>query len=630
MKRICAILAVICIFLPNPADTQIRIDAARVKELASLLEAEPCGFGAPISNREVWNRIGREPSFEDVVERAVTFINEPVPELPDSLFLEFSRNGNRYNYQAPFGRRRSSLALMTIAECIENRGRFIPAIERYIRGICTEKTWVLPAHDRDLDNFYGRKVQIDLACATASWYLATADYMLGDRLDGPVRRLIRDEVRRRAFDPFLAMIRGEEELLWWMTEQTNNWNSVCIGGVAGAALTLIDSREERGLFLYGVEKYAPNYILSLTDDGYCSEGLGYWNYGFGHYIMLAEAVRQATGGQWDMLDNGKVRRIAEYPLNVEIAGDIYPAFADCSIEARPNPRYMRYLNRRYEWGIGEWETAPRSYGGSLYEFALYEVTDPYSNRLSIISGERSPKLRHWFEHAGILIVRPHGGAENCLAVALKGGHNGEQHNHNDVGSYVAVLGGKALLADPGGEVYTARTFSSQRYESNVLNSFGHPVPVIAGKLQKTGADAKAVVLETDFTESSDRLVLDLTTAYDVPELKRLTRTFEYSREGRGSLKITDNVEFFSPETYENAIVTFSSISQDANGTFVVREGDTALRIDIDSRGFRFTTKTEEITEDLPLKKYPTRTGFALEKPVRKATVTLSIRPADGN
>lgn len=31
-----------------------------------------------------------------------------------------------------------------------------------------------------------------------------------------------------------------------------------------------------------------------------------------------------------------------------------------------------------------------------------------------------------------------------------------------------------MLADPGSEVYTSRTFSDKRYESNVLNSFGHP------------------------------------------------------------------------------------------------------------------------------------------------------------
>ncbi|MDB6028847.1 MAG: hypothetical protein JWM68_5070, partial [Verrucomicrobiales bacterium] len=51
-----------------------------------------------------------------------------------------------------------------------------------------------------------------------------------------------------------------------------------------------------------------------------------------------------------------------------------------------------------------------------------------------------------------------------------------------------------VLVDPGSEVYTGRTFSSNRYESDVLNSFGHDVPVVAGKLQSAGAKHRAIVL----------------------------------------------------------------------------------------------------------------------------------------
>ena len=56
---------------------------------------------------------------------------------------------------------------------------------------------------------------------------------------------------------------------------------------------------------------------------------------------------------------------------------------------------------------------------------------------------------------------------------MKGGHNAEQHNHNDVGSFIVALGHSTPLVDPGAEVYTGRTFSRRRYDSNVLNSFGH-------------------------------------------------------------------------------------------------------------------------------------------------------------
>ena len=47
----------------------------------------------------------------------------------------------------------------------------------------------------------------------------------------------------------------------------------------------------------------PHFIGGFTDDGYCSEGMGYWNYGFGHYIMMGLAVRAATKGKLDIFQD---------------------------------------------------------------------------------------------------------------------------------------------------------------------------------------------------------------------------------------------------------------------------------------------------------------------------------------
>jgi len=120
-----------------------------------------------------------------------------------------------------------------------------------------------------------------------------------------------------------------------------------------------------------------------------------------------------------------------------------------------------------------------------------------------------------------LICRPAPGAKVEFAALLKGGHDAELHNHNDVGSFSVVLGDRMLICDPGGEVYTARTFSGKRYESKVLNSFGHAVPVVDGKRQKAGADARGVVQQTKFSELSDLLRLDLRSAYPAKALQKL-------------------------------------------------------------------------------------------------------------
>ena len=189
--------------------------------------------------------------------------------------------------------------------------------------------------------------------------------------------------------------------------------------------------------------------------------------------------------------------------------------------------------------------------------------------------------------------------------------------------------GKTPLVDPGSEVYTARTFSSRRYESKVLNSFGHPVPRVAGQLQQTGRQAAAKVLKTEFTDKADTLVLDIRSAYAVKELKTLHRTFVFSREGSGQ-----------PDRDRRGGVRLAASLRD--GPDHLRQGEVRSR-GRDRRGRRggavkvgvtvtgatgCRLQSEEIHEDLPGGRIPTRWAVELAEPVTSATIRLTITPAE--
>ena len=58
-----------------------------------------------------------------------------------SVFLEFVRNGNRSNYEGISFGRRTKLAELVIAECIEGRGRFLDDILNGVWAICKETYW---------------------------------------------------------------------------------------------------------------------------------------------------------------------------------------------------------------------------------------------------------------------------------------------------------------------------------------------------------------------------------------------------------------------------------------------------------------------------------------------------------
>jgi hypothetical protein len=600
---------------------------AEVKRFTHLLPKTPQGVGRPIGDRQAWEAVAKEPAFKGVVRAAEKLMATPIPELPDDLYLDFSRTGNRTRCQRVLSQRHSRFAALTLAECLENRGRFLPAIEEAIREVAAEKSWTLPAHDRRLDNFYGRQIDIDLASSTLSWNLATADYWLGDKLSKDTRDLIRRELERRTFGPYLGYLTAGKPRLWWPT-CTSNWNAVCQSGVTGAALAVIDSPERRAAFSAAADRLIQYFLEGFTPDGYCSEGLGYWNYGFGHFVLLAETMYQATGGKVDWFENPKVQKIAQFGRRLEIVSGVYPAFADCAVSARPDVQIHAFVSRRY--GLG-WQDDERRglllAGGAsdeLFRFGVLRVPNSASAKPAV-SQAPTYALRDWFSDAGILICRPASGTQG-LGVALKGGHNAEHHNHNDVGSYVVASAGKTPLVDPGAEVYTARTFSADRYKSGVLNSFGHPVPRVAGKLQKAGREAAARVLKTEFADKTDTFVLDIRSAYDVKELQRLQRTFVFSRDGAGQLTVTDDVQFTKPQEFGTALVTFSKWRQVGEDQLVIGEGAEAVRVKITTDGAKFRLQPEEIHEDLHGKHIPIRIGIDLTEPVTQARVTVSVKP----
>ena len=600
-------------------------DANRIREIAALLPASPAGFGQPITNRAAWASLAaRHPELSKLISSATKLAARPLPEQPDSLFLEYSQNGNRTRWQKVASSRRERVQIFALAECLENKGRFLAPLEKTIAALCAEKTWVLSAHDPSLKNFRGETIEIDLGSAGLGVELATASYLLGDRLSPATRTLLRDNLERRIFAPYRAAVNGDRKEFWWM-HGANNWNSVCLDGVTGAALATIGPAAERAWFIAVAEKNINSYLVGgFTPDGYCVEGLGYWNYGFGNFTLLAENIRQATGGKIDLLTSPLAAQPALFGLRSEIINGVCTTIADCHPGGGPSEILMNYLCQRFGLDRTRWREAELA--GGLYEKMAMGFLPAELSQIHTANNAAEMSWRTWFPDGGVLICRPGTGAKVPFAVAIKGGNNGVSHGHNDVGSFSVVIGTNMVVCDPGGEVYTKRTFSAHRYDSKVLNSFGHAVPVVAGQLQRTGGAARGVVVAKNFTEAADTLTLDLSSAYAVADLQKLARTFVFQRGSSPSLEVRDEVKFAAPENFETALVTWGKIKSTGANTLEITDGDDTVRVTIDTQGRDFHLKQETIDEEVDTKRQPVRLGIALAAKVSTATVTLRMAP----
>ena len=553
-----------------------------------------------------------------------------MPAFDAERYLDFTTNGDRTKYQAINGRRWDRLKRLVLGECLEGKGRFVPAIDETVRSLCGDPSWILPAHDHEAKVFKGASPYADLAVAMNGYQMALTLWLLEDRLEPATAKLMRENVYNRLIDPVLKTIDGTAPPHvmsghFW-ARCNHNWNAVCTAGAVGAILALEPSKDVRAKAVDWAVSNSERFLSGFGKDGYCSEGLGYWNYGFGHFTLMAEVIRQQTSGKVDLFQLKSVRQIAQAPTLLEIADKIYPAFADCGLESRPDQNLMDWVAWRLSrQPMSDKSASPLTDSVLLYQTLAGLVLDLEASSLS---NEPLPALppRSWFPDSGVCVFRP--ADKNGMAVAIKGGNNAEHHNHNDVGTTVVVWKGRPVLVDPGAMVYRAETFSKDRYRLPIMGSLAHSVPVAAGFLQAAGAQCRANVLGTDFKPEADTIRMDISSAYPGSGLKKLEREWSYQRESGGTLTINDRFAFEMPSTFETALVGlgdwYEVSSKDRAARFVIDGGKGAL-LDVQV-GFSGPGKWVVTKINNPGKPTVFRLGLALAEPATDGHISMEIRP----
>ncbi|MFE4956531.1 heparinase II/III family protein [Streptomyces sp. NPDC056653] len=290
------------------------------------------------------------------------------------------------------------------------------------------------------------------------------------------------------------------------------------------------------------------YLSGFGDDGGCAEGVGYWVFGFAHFVYFAEGLREFTGE--DLLTHPKMSAIARFPGAVYLGGGLFPAFSDGEERPRVPAGLARQLARRLGVRVPaeaveatdsgadlsrDWADLSRTLHGGAPGPAPVPEPEPPTAYL--------PDLA-W------LVDRGQG-----VAFAAKGGHNAEPHNHNDLGQFVLAARGEVLLADLGAGEYRKGYFDeATRYAFLHASSRAHSVPRVDTREQSAGGARAAQVLKLHLHAHGADLTLDLASAYEVNGLTALRRAFSWHRD-TGELLLVDEVEAEWPVPLEEVFVS---------------------------------------------------------------------------
>jgi len=466
----------------------------------------------------------REEYLRRLEQCGMELCEKEMPDLKEEDFARFELTGNRLVYEDAYFARRKYL---TVFGCLaifadKDKSRYLKKLEEIILQICEEECWALPAHVNRKENENWR-IYVDLFAAETAAALSEVSHYLQQELSPRMHALICENVMHRVIRPYLAKRPYDT---WEQSDM--NWNAVCNGGIGIAACYLLGHENEICKVITDrVKENLKYYIDGFGDDGTCYEGLSYFTYGLYFYVGFWDVCGSRIKEASDWATSEKCQRIAEFQQKCYFPSGMTLSFSDGSSHDKYRMGLTCKLASVYDTvSIPSMSAAADLDSDPCFRFHMIlrdlKWTEEY------LRAESKEADRH-FETVKKCIVFPEAQWGICHGksgggMACKGGHNDEPHNHNDIGSFLYMIGDDMVLPDLGAGEYTKQYFSQGRYEILCNHSLGHNVPIVDGLGQKEGKEYCCSGFQCD-GEWNFRFRAE--TAYDNPELEKWIRSLHY-------------------------------------------------------------------------------------------------------
>ncbi len=463
--------------------------------------------------------------------------------LTATLYMEYARNGNRTHYQSPYHARRDALHSLLLGYLACQKEQYIDKMIDMIWAITEETSWVIPAHNishpyelagKPLpDAFADDIVEIDLFSAETASLLSWVYHFMKDELDAVtpvICERIRYEITRRILNPFRKLE------MRWMTNFVNNWTPWIVSNVLTVAAIFIEQPRELRMMISISMGYLDRFVDTYGEDGGCNEGASYWTAAVAALFDAVGILHDITGGSLNFFHHPLLRKMCEYFPDVCISPKdrLVANFADCPQHVNADRRlFMRMGNlvdsekmKQFAQIYAANNDAFKLSGSMIYR-ELCSLTEPIPEKKTEVTPADNTA---WYPNLQLATLR-----RGDFFLAVKGGHNRESHNHNDLGNFILYRNALPVIIDVGVGVYTKDTFSEKRYTIWTMQSSYHNLPEIDGMMQLPGRE-----YHTDsFTRENDTVSVSYRSAY--PETLAATAVLRTFTAKKDEIRIHDEI-----------------------------------------------------------------------------------------
>ena len=475
-------------------------------------------------DKALWERVRTSPDFErhrrEVLEKYEQVWQVPTPALSYwQVVGEDDRDVGKILYNRGFQLYTTAILALIYPDNEEYYRRLVDTLWTY----CNECTWAVG----DFRDYYGVTRHdyfpglIDIGSASLGMTLAEIKYLFSDRLPKFLIDRLTAELRRHIIDPYL-----NNRYFWeW---HDNNWTSVCAGGV-GVVLMYEDPKTFYAM-KSRLDASMKCYLDSFAEDGVCVEGSAYWGFGFGFYANYAWVLREFTEGRINLFDNPKVKAIAQFMQKIILDDHTLVTFSDVN----PTEGYWIGMPHMLKDVYGdEMEKLPADIATiTVYQHFSFMLRCFIFYKPEYNATELNRNVTYVMKDKGWLTRRA-----PKYSFAAKGGHNGESHNHIDVGNFIFVHNDKQIICDMGAGSYSNGYHGKNRYNHFAPSAYAHNLPIFDG-VGESHIMKSAVII--DYDEATEHAHCEFARAYNNPKVKQLDRSYDFKENG---VWVTDEFDY---------------------------------------------------------------------------------------